>query len=153
MKMSEEKTTSVVLICIIVFTTLFIFFNSGMDYVSSHNASGEVVDIITDQQGENREVVEIIIRKSAHMIEFALLGMSVYALTHWLKKAKGKHLFGYAIFYCLFVGVVDEFIQSFSDRTSSTGDIILDFIGGLIGFALCFVVIKVLSAIRNKNYK
>lgn len=75
----------------------------------------------------------------AHLVEYAALGSTVMLLVLSLRVDFGNKYFGIALFYTLIIAVLDEHIQSFSDRTSSTGDILLDFFGALIGF--CFVLL------------
>lgn len=138
------------ILCVVI-ATLLIFVNSTMDYESSHGMSGNVIDIITDNE-EKKEPWELIVRKVAHMIEFAFLGLAVIVLTWNINSQFHKSLFGFSFFYVLAVAVTDEHIQSFSDRTSSTGDIILDFCGALIGFFIGWLIIKVYEKIK-RHYK
>ena len=63
-------------------------------------------------------------------------------LVYRIKKDYGVGLYATAFFYVLLVAVLDEHIQSFSDRTSSTGDILLDFIGSLTGFAAVVALVS-----------
>ena len=107
------------------------------------------------QQITNSEVqVSFIVRKGAHLAEFFLLGFLVmYAVAEVKKKLPSMVGFGY--FYVLLVAVTDEFIQSFSDRTSSVKDVLIDFTGAFIGFvAFMFIgycVSKFNAQIHNKS--
>lgn len=132
----------------VMIATLLIFVNSTMNYESSHRMSGNVINIITDNE-EEKEPGELIVRKGAHMIEFAFLGLAVITLTWNIRSRFHKSRFGFSFFYVLAIAVTDEHIQSFSDRTSSTGDIILDFSGALIGFFVGWLIIKVYEKIKQ----
>ena len=118
-----------------------------MDYVASHDASGNVAVIFTDKVAD-KETLELIVRKSAHMIEYAFLGVPVICMSLRIYDRYKKPLLGFSLFYVLAVAVTDEHIQSFSDRTSSTGDIILDFFGAMIGFLLGWILVRIYSVIK-----
>ena len=144
------KIASFGLLLWIIGATLFIFINSSIDYELSHSVSGNLTDAIIDEN-QNKDMLELFIRKGAHMLEFAFLGASVIttqirAHTEWYKSKMG-----FSLFYVLFVAVIDEHIQSFSDRTSSTGDIFLDFFGALIGFAFVIAIHFIYGKIKKRK--
>lgn len=148
----QRPMNLILFLCFIVaLITAFVFLNSAMDYESSHNASGNVTNIITANKQSNNRVIELIIRKMAHMIEYAFLGIAVISLNFCLKKQYGKSFYGFALFYALAVAVTDEHIQSYSDRTSSTEDIIIDFVGALLGFFLVHLVVSVARKLGKRR--
>lgn len=151
MNRKPKRVSKIILIGWIVVTTLFIICNSAMDYKSSHNASGSVTDIIVSGDEGNNSQTEQVLRKTAHLVEYAVLGFGVMLLTMVLHIDSGKGLYGTALFYVLAVAVTDEHIQRFSDRTSSTGDIILDFSGALLGIFLAWFALKMFAIIKRKN--
>lgn len=135
MKHKRRILVLIILITLVICSTAFIFANSFMDNESSHGTSGAITDIITStDDAEERNNVEFIIRKLAHVIEYAVLGLSVACLAIFIFHVYKQSAFGCGCFFVLFVAVIDEHIQSFSDRFSSTADILLDFFGSLIGF-------------------
>lgn len=73
--------------------------------------------------------VEHVVRKLGHFIEFAFLGWLLcrtYEEFHVGQRAAT----GYILFFCLFVAVLDEYIQSFSPgRSALIKDVLLDFSG------------------------
>lgn len=142
MKENKEKIISIILIIITMFITAFIFINSLMDYNVSHNSSGAITGIIMPDNAVNYEILETIIRKLAHLVEYAFLGMAVMSLILNVRKQYKKTFYGFAFFYVLIAAVVDEYIQSFSDRSSSTGDILLDFSGAVIGFLIIILIFR-----------
>jgi len=151
MNRNPKRVSKVILIGWIIATTLFIICNSAMDYKSSHNASGSVTDIIVSKDEGNHSETEKMLRKAAHLVEYAVLGLGVMLLTICWHIDSGKGFYGTALFYVLAVAVADEYIQSFSDRTSSTGDIILDFSGALLGMFVAWLVLKMFAIIKGKN--
>ena len=54
-----------------------------------------------------------------------------------------------AMFYGLFVGVCDEFIQSFSDRTSSVRDVLIDFFGYMTGAVVAVGIMLMIYKCRK----
>ena len=65
----------------------------------------------------------------------------------------GKYFVGFSLFGILSVAVVDEFIQSFSDRTSLVADILLDFGGAVTGLCLSVAVVCIAKRIKQKRKK
>lgn len=142
------------LIASVIFSTAFILVNSLMDYERSHSSSGVVTDIITSTEDEKEWAsIELLVRKFAHVIEYALLGACVMALALFISRVFNKFLFGYSIAYSLFIAVLDEHFQSFSDRVSSTSDILLDFLGSIIGSSLVLIIFFVTIHLVRKNKK
>lgn len=73
--------------------------------------------------------VERVVRKLGHFFEFAFLGW-LLCRTYDEFHIGHRTSTGYIFFLCLFVAVVDEYIQFFSPgRTSLVKDILLDFSG------------------------
>ena len=97
-------------------------------------------ELILPSKYAQNETASLIIRKFAHLLEFAALGFTVMVFVECVKNDYRKKLHSTALFYVLVVAVLDEHIQSFSDRNSSTDDILLDFCGGLIGFFLAWLI-------------
>ena len=146
----------VILIAFVVASTAFILKNSLMNHEKSHGTSGVITEIVTDTEDEQEwEHTNLVVRKFAHVIEYALLGASVAAFCVFIDVVYRKHLYGYFIAYSLFIAVIDEHFQSFSDRASSTSDILLDFLGSTLGFAfvvaLSFLILYLVKKKKQKN--
>lgn len=88
-----------------------------------------------------RSELDHIIRKIAHMFEFALLALSLCFLFDSFGVNKYNTII-YALFLLLFIAVTDETIQrNVVGRESSTVDVLIDFIGGSIS-AVMFIIYK-----------
>ena len=86
----------------------------------------------------------ILVRKSAHFLEFALLGVLWGGLSR-LKKLRAPWLYG------LPVALIDETIQHFvPGRAPGILDVALDCAGYLFGFAL---IVGIVALIRRKSKK
>ncbi|MBE6903054.1 MAG: hypothetical protein E7480_00400 [Ruminococcaceae bacterium] len=150
MKISKSLIVRIIIIIAIIVVTSVIFLNSSENIATSQQSSNAVIDVIVpNQNAENNKQINFLVRKAAHLFEFALLGALVMSLILNIKKAFKKHFFGNAFFYVLAVAVIDEHIQSFYERTSSTSDILLDFLGALIGFAIILILKLIINKLKS----
>jgi len=85
-----------------------------------------------------------IIRKFAHLAEYAVLGfLATRAFFHSPGNFLRKYFWWTAIVLVLLIASLDEFNQSFnSDRTSSPVDVIIDFIGGSVAVSSFYLWTK-----------
>lgn len=97
-----------------------------------------------DQDGDGiEEPTSHIVRKAAHVTEFAVLGALI-----WLRlelPGRKRDLVGFALGAA--VGVSDEVLQFFSHRGSQLKDVVIDACGVLLG--LCAV--KAAAALRRRK--
>ncbi|OCB00911.1 VanZ family protein [Clostridium beijerinckii] len=152
----------VILLCF--FWMGFIFYMSGNNGTISHEQSTKVVNIIENaqrnqekSQAENKSNspqpnknninvqqaeasnLDHIVRKNAHAFMYMVLGILVSAALFSYNK-NGKGMIIYILFICLFYAVTDEFHQSFiPGRTSLVSDILVDFMGAMIGLGLFYL--------------
>ena len=133
---------------LILIVTVFIFCNSLVGIDKSCGASNTVSDIILPKQYSNIKTVLLIVRKAAHLFEYAILGVAVTILSKFVEKDFHRKMYSMSLLYAILVAVLDEHIQNFSGRTSSTSDILLDFFGAIIGM---FSVILVTWFFRRLN--
>ena len=135
----------------VLFVTAFILSNSFKSFDVSKGLSDSITDIVISGTDASREAVELFVRKSAHFIEFAILGALIMCLRNHIVSKWRRDFIGFACFLALAIAVADEHIQSFSDRTSSTSDIILDFIGALTGFFTVWIITKIYNTVKQKT--
>lgn len=142
------------LFLLVIALTAWIFLNSFKNYEKSHTSSAMVTDWVLSVADDSQDatVFEVLIRKFAHLFEFSCLGIS---LTLFTACVKNKFLYGFFLFYALAVAVTDEYIQTFSERTSSVKDIVLDFFGAVIGFLIVLLLGIIIKAVKGilKNKK
>lgn len=105
--------------------------------VNNSNNSQQNKNNINVQQAEASNL-DHIVRKNAHAFMYMVLAILVCgALFSYNKSGKGMII--YILFICLFYAVTDEFHQSFiPGRTSLVSDILVDFMGALIGLGLFY---------------
>lgn len=89
------------------------------------------------------EKMETVIRKAAHMVEYAILGIAVsYPLYVYGKR--GKKLMLWGVLICVLYAITDELHQLYvPGRAGQVGDVVIDGIGGLVGCLVFFRVIRV----------
>lgn len=137
-----------------VLTICFIFSNSLKNGIESGAQSARVAEflrrILDPNHQMDEELFHFCVRKLAHFAEFSALGF-------WLKGAdltrKNREACRYALMPIILsfgVALTDEFIQGFTDRTSSIRDVILDFCGALFGI---FVIYLLTRMRRRKGAK
>ena len=97
-----------------------------------------------------REDVHKFVRKTAHVLEYALLGVEMMLLLLLLFPQSPMQYLIYALFFGLALGVCDESVQKLTDRTSNTVDIMRDFGGVCIGMATAYLITLAITAIANK---
>lgn len=105
---------------------------------------------------ETREIkldhINLIVRKMAHFIEYAVLAIAI-AFHLWVWKKDGMILFILTIGLSAGYATTDEFHQRYiSGRSGQIADILLDTAGAIAGFLLFLFILKVLnSRKRLKN--
>ncbi|HEY0826815.1 MAG TPA: VanZ family protein [Bacilli bacterium] len=81
--------------------------------------------------------VQFFIRKSAHMIEFGVLGMLFTWMLWRVSKMNLLYVAALSLLSCIIYASIDEFHQMFSKgRTPSVTDVLLDSICALLGILL-----------------
>lgn len=124
-----------IFVVLTVLMTAFIFWNSARPAVESANASGKFVDLLNKllsffKVQTNYDTMQNIVRKAAHIAEFALHAM---LLTGCFTGKLKKRLI-YIFFFGLLTGCIDEYIQLFADgRAGLVTDIFIDFGGTVVG--------------------
>ena len=118
-------------VCFILFVlwALFIFSNSMLPAVESSDISGGISYKIYELLSLNIdfELFHTFIRKCAHFIEYAILG--VFAGLSF-----EKEYFWKILVLCILVACCDETIQLFVEgRSGQISDVLLDSIGALTG--------------------
>lgn len=132
-----------------VLLIVFIFSNSLKNGEESNAQSAPIVEVVEEILDPEDKVptktFNFLVRKAAHLTEFAVLGL-VLGGQIWcingIRHGNGYHV--WLIVQGLMVGfviaVADEYIQSFTDRTSSITDVLIDMIGVVIGMCLAKLV-------------
>ena len=118
---------------LVVVLTVVIFVNSSLPATESGKLSGFVTQFVLQLSQllyiELKGDVEHTIRKLAHFLEFACLGL-LWCKTFASFRVSNRTSTGYILLLCLLTAVTDEYIQLFSlGREGKVMDVLLDFSG------------------------
>lgn len=90
-------------------------------------------------KSNDRYVLNHAIRKLAHFTEYLILAILLANAFNVFNK-KPKEALIYILFIVLFYAVTDEYHQLFIDgRNSKITDVLIDFMGGIIGMTLFYI--------------
>ena len=165
-KSKNTKRIRLILSIIILLTVIIIWGHSFMTPEMSTEESSfvkEIVEAVVQSVSNNEAftIPEIVIRKSAHFFEYAVLGLELVILITINKSLQADDdkkrglikkllsLYPTAFIISLLVGFVDETIQYFTGRYSSIWDVLLDLAGASFSM-LVFLLIRVLFLRRRK---
>ena len=130
----------VLLLVLTVLIVAFIWSNSCKSREESGAQSGAVTKFLQAILDPNGNIPETsfhhFVRKTAHFVEFAILGLMVGGLLRAVCQQTGRAFFSLPVLVILLVAVLDEYIQSFTGRGSAVADVILDFSGALTGLGV-----------------
>ncbi|MCD8218939.1 MAG: VanZ family protein [Ruminococcus sp.] len=100
--------------------------------------------------GEVLEKLTVLVRKSAHVLEYLVLGVMIYLPTNRLLRRKISIPLSIAVCAC-YAGT-DEFHQLFIEGRACRGtDVLIDTLGAALGVLLCFFVTTLLHKRRRKG--
>ena len=158
--MKIKKAFRIIFLIIIILTIAVIWGHSCMTRAKSTEESSfvkEIIDTVVQTVSGNQSfaIPEVVIRKSAHFFEYAVLGLELVIFialnkSMYLNDDKKRGLiknilclYPTAFAISLFVASVDEIIQYFTGRYSSIWDVMLDMTGASFSI-LIFLLIKTL---------
>ncbi|MDD4774099.1 MAG: VanZ family protein [Eubacteriales bacterium] len=151
----NRKMPILILILIIAATVVFIFGNSltpgEISNKTSRSLSQIILGMIDPGDKINPEFFHKFVRKSAHFVEFALLGAELMLLTLFIAPRRPLRLIFMPLFLSLMTAVTDEFLQIFTTRTSSVADVLLDYAGTAFGIAAVTAIYLVRSLVFKKE--
>lgn len=130
-----NKRRLYITICVIFITLACIFNNSLQSADRSNEQSSRVLEVIEELFSTpqlDTETAQHIVRKAAHVAEFALLGLVMALFLIFTGKAFRQNLVT-VLFIGLISAVVDETVQIFSLRGSQVMDVWFDVMGLLLG--------------------
>jgi VanZ family protein len=133
---------SVIAVAVNAFLVAFIFARSLQPADISQQESETALDFLS--YIFPFELSDHIVRKLAHFVEFAFLGMvtTVTVFSFARKPLKGTFV---TLFLCLATAVTDEMLQlNVSGRSSQVSDVILDFSGSFTGIVFATLIITII---------
>lgn len=136
----------------------FIYGNSMEDGETSGSRSEviaqEIKPILDPEDRVSESAFHTFTRKMAHWTEFCALGVCLGGLACAIRRKRGHASVFMPLFFTLLAAVADEYLQSFTGRTSMVRDVLIDFGGALVGVLLIHAVVVLLSHIlRGRKSK
>lgn len=126
-----------------------IFFFSAQTGDESSVLSDEVVSAAAGEENVGSELLTVIVRKSAHFLEYAALGASLYFGMKGM--GGGKRLLLSAAFGGIYA-VSDEVHQYFvPGRACMLTDVLIDTCGAAFGAAVIFLISKLFDRLGKNN--
>jgi VanZ family protein len=111
----------------------------------------KVANIFTHGDTVQAEKIEPMIRKIAHMTEYAVGGMIFYGITLTYPKLTAKKRVIISIIFAVLYASSDEFHQLYiSERNGSVKDVIIDTCGALLGIGGLYIIQNVILIMDSK---
>lgn len=119
-------------IVILILCMIFIFIMSNSSAIESSDQSGIITTLLNKiLKLENVDLLEFIIRKLAHLLEYIILGI---LMINCLKDYNIKNIIFLSILFCFIYACTDEVHQLFiPGRSGKIDDVLLDTLGSIIG--------------------
>ena len=140
-KINKRLVIHIILASLIVLNLAFIFIQSAIPKETSGEISDKVGDIVGEvipPETKPGEFIQVNIRKIAHFVEFASLGLFTALFVTHLGVSKKRVFFTLTL--SPFIALFDETIQLFSDRGSSVKDVWIDTAGFVFATVLFYTV-------------
>lgn len=152
----KKNSTQFVPWIIVALMILFIFSNSLVPATGSKAMSSSFTHTIYNWLNDvgfhiDFEFLHYLIRKSAHFLEYAVLGSLICFANHVKPLVKNSY---YPVLCFLLVPIIDETIQRFiPGRSSEFGDMLIDASGMITGFCFTLLILTLLVKILNNRKK
>ena len=129
---------------------------------SSSISLGMTKKVVTEQPDEKVtraeindkiEIVETIIRKSAHFLIFTALGFCVFMTLYYSDKMHRKCIICIiSLIFCIFYASTDEIHQLFvNERSGEVRDVLIDSAGSLLGIVLACGILKIKKCCKRTS--
>lgn len=137
----------------------FIYYNSSQSGLESNKISYKVVNTVSNKNVAKEKGsyfggdFNVFVRKNAHAIEYFVLSI-LLGITFFVYNKRSVNGMIYILFIVLFYAVSDEFHQLYvQGRNSSVLDIIIDFIGALIGTIIFYLSCYIVNSYKTRKDK
>ena len=152
MKASSKHVLRIILLILIAVSLMSIFVQSMLPREKSQAESdkvGEIVDEIIPPESPVHKPIKQNLRKIAHFVEFATLGLwtSLYVVFFMPGLKWQLH----SLIWGFLSAAVDETIQIFSGRGPAVKDVWIDFVGFLFSALIVYTVWWIAFFIHKKK--
>lgn len=137
----------------LVFWLGVIFYLSSQDGTASSSSSGVFVDFLSPYVPITPETLTVVIRKSAHVFKYFILGLLVFNVLRYYTNNLRKIVI-YSMLFAVLYATSDEIHQSFvPGRSPEITDVLLDTFGASLGVALFWYIARLKSRKLVENGK
>lgn len=157
-----QKPKTWLLFAMLIFQMIFIFVMSSFGPDSSNAQSGSIVQVISHfLPKSNAYDLVFLVRKTAHFIEYAILGLLFYlniknftSISIRIDRPQQTSIFIpiLAVLASALYACTDEFHQLFvPGRSGQLFDVFVDTLGALTGILLVILILKIKSKIHSRS--
>ena len=157
-----QKPKTWLLFVLLIFQMIFIFVMSSFGPDSSNAQSGSIVQVISHfLPKSNTYDLVFLVRKTAHFIEYAILGLLFYlniknftSISIRIDRPQQTSIFIpiLAVLASALYACTDEFHQLFvPGRSGQLFDVFVDTLGALTGILLVILILKIKSKIHSRS--
>lgn len=145
------KNKYIGLIVVIGWLALIFYFSSQVAASSDGMSSYFVEPIKPYAPGFTEHAVTFMVRKSAHIFMYFVLGMLVFnVFRQYIFNT--KKLVGYSVLFAFVYAITDEIHQMFvAGRSAEPRDVLLDTLGASLGIALYWYILRLKARKLAKN--
>lgn len=142
---------------LIIINCLTIFYFSNIVADNSCKQSSKIVELVSNlvpsikKMNESEkttlkeEVLTPIVRKTAHFLIYALLGVWTINFAKTFEKFKISKIVIISFLFCMFYAITDEFHQTFViGRSGEIRDVLIDSLGSFTGMMLVLFINKII---------
>jgi len=148
----KKKIMRIVLIIFILIWMRIVFGFSGDTGEVSAGLSTRIAMLFSKKENVIL-VLEPIIRKLAHLSEYALGGILFYGLFLTFNISSKKQVI-FSVLIGFLYSVTDEIHQLFvPGRSGKIEDVVIDTLGVILGVCLLLFIVKIVQTYKSKNYK
>ena len=147
--MNRKSIGTALLLLAILAALAFIWGNSLDSAVESAVKSGRVRELLQpllERLVGQGGVTDHLVRKLAHVTEFAVLGALLLLLTAAAFRVRLQSVVN-CLFFLLLAALTDETIQIFTGRGPQVQDVWLDFAGGAAGLLVMLALVQLLRCL------
>lgn len=162
MKNRKVKALRIVIAVLLIADMALIFAFSAQKAEQSDGTSTGLIEILAkifypgfealEREAQQAVVAsfQFVVRKAAHLTEFASLGVLLCAFAFTFGEKIRYFLFSFL--FGVFYAGTDEFHQLFVDgRSGQLSDVLVDTTGVLLGMAVFYFVVRIVVKIRQKH--
>ena len=140
-----------ILVVLLIIWMIAVFCLSHQDGSDSGNLSRAIANFFANGDTEVATTLEPVVRKVAHMTEYAMGAMIFYGILLTYPKYTTKQRIILALGFIILYAISDEFHQSFiNSRNGSAWDVCIDTFGGAMGIGAVYIIEKTIIAMDNK---